>query len=141
MKDKITALLKRPFIRYLIIGCSVYVFELGVIVAAQYFGANSVVAVGLSFWLGLIVSFALQKFVTFGDKRTHHRILLPQFLAVTLLVFFNFAFTLLVTKVMSPWWPAVVSRTVALAITTIWNFYLYKTKIFKSTEDAIYLEN
>lgn len=120
--------------RYLIVGVSVYLFELLVIVIALKGGASNVVAVGISFWLGLMVSFFLQKLVTFGDKRMHHRILLPQLIAVTLLVLFNFGFTLLVTKLLQSFVPAVITRTLALGITTIWNFYLYKTRIF--TTDA-----
>jgi putative flippase GtrA len=77
------------------------------------------------------VSFLLQKFVTFGDNRTHHRILVPQFIATCLLVVFNFGFTLFVTAIFAGILPAVVSRTLALGICTIWNFYLYKTRIFK----------
>lgn len=120
--------------RYLIVGVSVYLFELLVIVIALKGGASNVVAVGISFWLGLMVSFFLQKLVTFGDKRMHHRILLPQLIAVTLLVLFNFGFTLLVTKLLQSLLSAVITRTLALGITTIWNFYLYKTRIF--TTDA-----
>jgi putative flippase GtrA len=116
--------------RYLMVGVSVYIFELLVIVVAQQAGASNVWAVGISFWAGLIVSFFLQKLFTFGDKRMHHRILVPQLVAVTLLVFFNFGFTLLMTQLLQSIVPAVVSRTVALGITTIWNFYLYKTRIF-----------
>ena len=33
--------------------------------------------------------------------------------------------------------PAVVTRTIALAITTIWNFYLYKTRIFKNSDEEL----
>lgn len=127
--------LKKPFHRYLVIGVSVYVFELLVIIIAQAQGTSSVVAVGLSFWLGLLVSFGLQKLVTFGDKRLHHKILIPQVAAFSLLVLFNFGFTLLVTKLLSPPVPAVATRTVALGVTTIWNFYLYKTRIFKSADE------
>mgnify|MGYP001546009522 CR=1 FL=1 len=116
--------------RYLIVGISVYLFELLVIVMALSAGASNVWAVGISFWSGLVVSFFLQKLVTFGDKRMHHRILVPQLIAVTLLVLFNFAFTLAVTQLLQTLVPAVISRTVALGITTIWNFYLYKTRIF-----------
>ena len=134
--QKLRALLQRPFGRYLVIGGSVYLFELVVIVVAIQLGAGPVLAVGLSFWLGLIVSFVLTKFVTFRDKRTHHRILLPQIIAVSLLVLFNFGFTLLVTDLLSNAAPVVVTRTLALAVTTIWNFYLYKTRIFK-TDDPI----
>jgi putative flippase GtrA len=124
--------LQGPTGRYLVVGVSVYVFELVVIYVAQMLGASSLIAVGLSFWLGLMVSFVLQKFFTFGDKRVHHKVLLPQIIAVTLLVLFNFGFTLLVTQLTATFVPAVVSRTLALGITTIWNFYLYKTRIFKA---------
>jgi len=121
--------------RYVVVGGSVYVFELAAIVVAQAWGASSVWAVALSYWLGTLVSFGLQKFVTFGDKRLHHKILIPQFIATCLLVLFNFGFTVLVTKLLSPPLPAMGSRTIALGITVIWNFYLYKTKIFKTPND------
>jgi LmbE family N-acetylglucosaminyl deacetylase/putative flippase GtrA len=120
--------------RYLIVGVSVYVFELLVIVLAQALGAGSVAAVAWAFWLGLFVSFGLQKVVTFGDKRLHHRILLPQLAAFSLLVLFNFGFTILLTKLLENILPAVVCRTLALAVTTLWNFYLYKTRIFVWTQ-------
>jgi len=124
--------------RYLIIGVSVYLFELAVIVVAQHYDASSVQAVGLSFWLGLIASFVLQKFVTFGDKRTARRILLSQVLAFGLLVIFNFGFTVLMTKILAPPLPAALVRTIALGVTTAWNFYLYKTRIFQTNSGLIY---
>jgi putative flippase GtrA len=129
--NNLKQLLHRSGIRYLIVGGSVYVLELAVIFVAQHFGASPVKAVGISYILGTAVSFLLQKFVTFGDKRTHHRIVVPQFIATCILVVFNFGFTLLVTHLLAATVPAVVSRTVALGITTIWNFYLYRTRIFK----------
>jgi putative flippase GtrA len=132
----VTQLLSKPFGRYLVIGGSVYLFELLVIVVAQRMGASSLLAVALSFWLGLIVSFILTKFVTFSDKRTHHRILIPQIIAVSLLVLFNFGFTLLVTHLLQGVLDPAIARTIALGITTFWNFYLYKTRIFK-TDDPI----
>jgi putative flippase GtrA len=123
--------LSPAFRRYLKIGVSVFAFELIVIVVAQKLGASAVLAVALSFWMGLLVSFLLQKLVTFDDRRLHHKILVPQIIAFSLLVLFNFLFTILVTRVTSDSMPAGLSRTIALALTTIWNFYLYKTRIFK----------
>ncbi len=137
MQAKLTELIKRPGIRYLIVGGSVYAFELAVILIAQHQGASAVYAVGLSYILGTIVSFGLQKLVTFGDKRMHHKIVIAQAVAVGLLVVFNFGFTLLVTKLLSHVWPAIVTRTLALLITTLWNFYLYKTRIFTRSKDTI----
>jgi len=138
MKPRLHKLLSTPGRRYLVIGGSVYLLELVVIVAAQWFGASAVVAVGLSFWIGLVVSFGLQKLVTFEDKRMHHKVLVPQIIAFSLLVLFNFSFTLFVTKLLSGTIPAVATRTLALGITTIWNFYLYKTRIFKSDDNPVY---
>ena len=138
MKPRLHKLLSTPGRRYLVIGGSVYLLELVVIVAAQWLGASAVVAVGLSFWIGLVVSFGLQKLVTFEDKRMHHKVLVPQIIAFSLLVLFNFSFTLFVTKLLSGTIPAVATRTLALGITTIWNFYLYKTRIFKSDDNPVY---
>lgn len=124
--------------RYLIVGVSVYLLELVVIVVVEQLGGGPVLAVGMSFWIGLVVSFVLQKFVTFQDKRTHHKILIPQVVAAICLVLFNFGFTILVTKLLTDVVPAVISRTLALGVTTLWNFYLYKTRIFKNDESPVY---
>jgi len=133
MRNTLLSLLKKPSGRYVIIGVGVYIFELLVIFVSQSLGAGPVLAVTFGFWLGLILSFGLQKFVTFGDKRMRHQILLPQILAVSLLVLFNFGFTVLATQLFAALLPVAVIRTLALGITTIWNFYLYRTHIFIST--------
>jgi putative flippase GtrA len=133
MKTMIQSLLRRTGYRYFIIGGSVYLLELVIIVVSQMLGASPVLAVSLSFWIGLLTSFILQKTVTFSDKRTHHRVLLSQTFAFALLVAFNYCFTVLLTKLLADQLPLVAVRTLALLITTIWNFYLYKTHIFKNS--------
>jgi putative flippase GtrA len=131
--------ISKPGQRYLLVGVNVYLFELAVIAVAQYLGASTVTAVGLSFWLGLGLSFGLQKLVTFGDRRLYRRVLISQILAFSLLVAFNFGFTLLAAKLLADSLPAVIIRTLALGATTSWNFYLYKTRIFKNPEGpAVY---
>lgn len=127
----IRSVLKDTTGRYIIIGLLVYGVELITITVAQRLGASSILSVAISFWLGLILSFFLQKLITFRDKRMNHRVLLPQLIAVTCLVLFNFGFTILVTRLLQNVLPAVVTRTIALGVTTIWNFYLYRTRIFK----------
>jgi len=132
MRAKLALLLKCPGHKYIIVGGSVYVLELIVIIIAQQFGAGPVLAIALSYGCGTVTSFLLQKLFTFKDKRMHHKILIPQFIAVTGLVLFNFGFTLLVARLLAHRVPAIISRSIALGITTIWNFYLYKTRIFKT---------
>lgn len=124
--------------RYVAVGGGVYLLELAVILTSQSLGASPVLAVGISFWVGLVISFLLQKLITFEDKRTDHKILLPQIVVYCLLVLFNFGFTIAATKLISPPVPAVIARTGALAITTIWNFYIYRTKIFNKTDKLVY---
>jgi len=137
MLSRLPTFLRQHGSRYLMVGVSVYALELLVIVVAQYLGASAVLAVGLSFWIGLIISFVLQKVVTFGDKRTKHQVLVPQLAAFSLLVLFNFGFTILVTKLLISLMPAVITRTLALGMTTVWNFYLYKTRIFKLDDPVL----
>ena len=132
MIQKFTVFLNSAKGRYLIVGGTVYVLELIVIVVASHVGAKPVLAVALSFWIGLCVSFVLQKVFTFDDRRTHHKILIPQVVAVSLLVLWNFGFTILVTRLLTSLNPT-ITRTIALLITTIWNFYLYQTRIFKQS--------
>lgn len=135
--ERLRTLLKKPGIRYLFIGGIVYLFELSVIVLAQAYGASAVWAVAISFAAGTFVSFFMQKLITFGDKRMHHKILIPQLIATTLLILWNLGFSILVTKLLQHHLPAVVTRTIALGITTIWNFYIYKTRIFKNAEEEV----
>ncbi len=132
MKAKLKKLLQNTTSRYIIIGVGIYLIELVIIVIAQHYGARDTVAVGISFWLGLMISFFLQKILTFGDTRMHHKVLVPQLLAVTCLVLFNFGFTIVVTRLLRNHVPAVGTRTIALGVTTIWNFYLYRKRIFKT---------
>lgn len=138
MQSKISQLLKRPFVRYLVVGGGVYALELIVILIGQHSGMSAVSAVALAFWVGLIASFVLQKFITFSDRRRHHRIILKQVIAVSVLVMWNFLFTIIVTKLLSEHIPATLTRTMALLITTLWNFYLYKTTIFRVPENPVY---
>ncbi len=130
LPDALRKVSRRPLARYILVGGTVYVLELIIILFAERFGATPTQAVAVSFTLGLGISFFLQKLFSFGDKRMHHKVLVPQIVAVTLLVLWNFCFTIFVTRALQDVLPATVTRTLALGITTIWNYYLYKTRIF-----------
>jgi putative flippase GtrA len=138
MKNRLKTLLQRPVYRYLLIGGGVYILELAIIVVAQRLGASAYLAVGLGFWIGLITSFWLQKLLAFGDRRLKRQVLVSQIVAFSLLVLFNFTFTLLATRLLIDSLPVTVIRTLTLAITTVWNYYLYKTRIFKIPDSPLY---
>jgi putative flippase GtrA len=130
-------LLSRPGFRYLVVGAISYLLEVLVIIISQRAGASPVTAVTLSFWIGLVISFFLQKLFAFKDKRMHRRVVIRQILLVTALVSFNYGFTSIIIRLLVGHSPTVISRTIALLITTVWNFYLYRTRIFKSTDALI----
>ena len=134
MRSKYSKFLKTNTGRYLIVGVSIYVLELMIIVIAQKFGANTILAVGISYWTGFVVSFWAQKLLTFRDKRMHKKVLFKQVFYASALVLFNFYFTIMLAKTLGDRVPAPISRTIALGATTIWNFYLYKTRIFGDNE-------
>jgi len=133
-RERLLVLLQRRGIRYLIVGGTVYILELIIIIVAQRLGAAPTLAVAISFIIGLIISFFLQKLFSFRDKRMHHKILIPQAVAVGLLVIWNFCFTIGLTRLLQDVMPPTVTRTIALGITVIWNYYLYKTRIFTPSE-------
>lgn len=131
---RLRMMFQRSSLRYLIVGGTVYILEIIIIIVTQALGASPTKAVAISFSLGLIVSFFLQKLFSFNDRRMHHKIFIPQAIAVGLLVVWNFCFTIGITRLLQDTLAPTVTRTLALGITTIWNYYLYKTHIFTPSE-------
>lgn len=120
-------------IRYAISGGTAYLLELlalFVLVGVFYF--DSIAAVAVSFWIGLIASFTLQKILAFQNHVRSTQRLLQQALLYGALILFNYAFTLLFVAILAPVASVFVARTGAIAFTTIWNFIAYRKIIFRS---------
>ena len=130
MKSLVLAIYSDRRVRYLVIGGGAFLVELVVLFSAQAAGAPGTLAVAISFIIGTAVSFLLQKVIAFKDKRFHKKIVLSQVFLYAVLVAFNFAFTVLAVWLLEGYFPVALIRTAALAITVIWNYYLYKTWIF-----------
>jgi putative flippase GtrA len=135
MTSLLSAIYSDTRVRYLVIGGSAYLIELAVLFSAQAAGAPGTLAVAISFIVGTAISFLLQKVIAFKDRRFHKKIIFSQALLYVALVVFNFVFTVLAVWLLENYFPVAVIRTVALGITVIWNYYLYKTRIFnRNTE-------
>jgi putative flippase GtrA len=126
--------------RYIVSGLIVYALEMLIIIVLQALDYSSVIAVSVSFWLGLLATFVIHKIVTFKDKRVHHKILARQIVAFLGLVIFNYLFTVVMVYLFKHLLPTIVIRTLTLAITIIWNLYIYKAHVFKNLnrDDIIY---
>lgn len=130
--DKLKQIASHTIIRYLVIGGFSYSIELGLLISLIRWGHISrLLSTAIAFWLGLVVAFVLQKLLAFQDYRREKRLLQKQGLMYGILVVFNCGFTLLVVGFFLKDQAVVVSRSLALLTTTVWNFFIYKHVIFK----------
>ena len=128
---------KNRFARYLFIGLASYVIEMIVLfILHNIIGLLSLISVGISYWVGLIASFLLQKYVTFEnhEKRTH--LLARQIFVYTALVIFNYVVTLLLTRFGDKYISLYIIRTSAIILATCWNFPIYKYVIFRNIKTS-----
>jgi len=118
--------------RYLLAGGVSYFIEISALYAFVIFANTSTItATAISFWIGLIVSFLIQKTYTFKNRSTTKKETSRQIVLYCMLVAFNYVFTILFVYVLHEYEVGVI-RTIALIITTLWNFYIYKRFIFRS---------
>lgn len=120
----------QPF-RYILIGGVSYALELSVLLFLAYLlHLSPELSVACSFWIGLIASFLLQKYVAFNNKTSGKKVIGRQSALYGSLVIFNYFFTIGFVSVTTGLFGLVVARTLALITTTFWNYFVYK-KIFR----------
>jgi len=124
-------LAQHQIIRYLFVGGFSFVIEIAILyVLNNVLHLSATVSVAISFWVGFIVAYLLQKIVTFQNKEKTKRAIAKQLVGYTLLVLWNYGFTLLVVHLFQERLPVELLRTIVIAITTVWNYGLYKA-LFK----------
>lgn len=117
-------------VRYFVIGGLSFVIELSVLLSLHKgAGLHRTRATAIAFWVGFVAAFFLQKIFAFNDRDRHIKALSRQWIYYALLVIFNYFFTLLLVD-LTPDKFLLASRTVALLITTAWNYVIYKHIIF-----------
>lgn len=135
MIDLYKKLSQHRLVRYIFIGGISYVIE---VIALFFFSITlslgPAIGVAISFWIGLIASFLLQKIFAFQDKAMRKSHLAKQIISYATLVVFNYIFTIYTVSALAPHIGLFVSRTLVLLITTAWNFLIYSKVIFKRTE-------
>lgn len=128
----IQKVLSHNLVRYILVGGGSYVIEMGLILFLTYLvHVNPVLSVGIAFWFGLVISFVLQKIVAFGDTSKSKKQLTTQTIQYAVLVGVNYLFTLLFVWATTSLIGIFFARTIALAITTTWNYVIYSKVIFK----------
>lgn len=130
MIDNVKKLLDLPVSRYILVGGLSYVIEIGFIYLLVMSGVDRILAVAIGFWIGFFLAFCLQKIIAFRNKTSEAKQVVKQSVLYAVLVLFNYGFTLVFVALLSPLINIYIARTIALGITTCWNFIIYKRFIF-----------
>lgn len=121
--------------RYIVVGIVAYLSEMAVLFGLKdLVGLSSLKAVAISFWTGLVVAFILQKIITFQNHDRSLHMLSKQLVGYSVLVAFNYFFTLLMVGVFSDKASVFIIRTAVIILSTGWNFIIYKEFLFKKKE-------
>ena len=127
---------KSRLARYLVVGGIAYVIEIATLYILHHkVGWSSLRSVAVSFWVGLIVAFLLQKIVTFENKDRRAHILARQVGAYGLLVLFNYLVTLLAVKYLSKWLSVYLIRSLIILLVACWNFPIYNL-MFRASDNV-----
>jgi len=125
-------MLKKRFIRYVLAGGTSYVIELSTLLSIYHFAHTSrEVATAIAFWVGLVLTFVLQKLFSFQDYRKEMKVLTKQGLVYGVLTLWNYGFTILIVSLFNNN-DIIFSRTLAQLILVSWSFIIYKKYIFKN---------
>lgn len=113
--------------RYIVVGGVAYLIEMSALYALKTMAhLDGVMAVAISFWVGFVAAFLLQKYVTFQHKDARPKVLARQLMWYSMLVAWNYTFTLAVAHYFANTASIFVLRTVVILIVTTWNFAVYR---------------
>jgi len=113
--------------RYIAAGGVAYLAEMMSLALLLFvFYTTPLAAAAIGFWVGFVVAFVLQKYVAFQDSRHQRRVLVTQVVLYSLLVLWNYAFTLGMVALLTPALSVFVVRTAAILLISIWNYVIYR---------------
>jgi putative flippase GtrA len=119
-------------LRYIVAGGLSYGIEISCLfIFLNIFHFDPILSVGISFWVGFIVAYVMQKILTFQNTDRTKTIVAKQLGLYSLLVGWNYMFTILVVGTFKTIVSVVILRTIVIAMTTCWNYIVYK-RIFNN---------
>ena len=125
---------KNRLARYIFVGGLAYLIEMFAIYLLKACGLSSVQSVAVSYWVGLITAFVLQKYIAFENYEKDIKSIAKQLTYYLLLVFFNYIFSLSIVYLLDKSFDVYLLRSSVIIICTFWNYLIYK-KIFNNKND------
>ncbi len=124
--DLLKRLHSSRLVTYIAVGGTAYLLEMACLYALKTIaGLSSVRSVAISFWLGFLVAFFMQKLVTFKNRQFSPRHIVTQGVGYSALVTWNYCFSLLMVGVLQKHISVFMIRTLAIMCITLWNYKLY----------------
>src|SRR6266568_620176 len=124
-------------VRYIIVGGTAYCFELSSLLAIVDLLHQSItLGTAISYWIGLGIAFGMQKVIAFRNYDREVKALTKQGLIYGVLTIWNYFFTIAAVNLFGPHY-LIESRTAALIVMSLWNYWIYKKFIFPKDTLAI----
>ena len=121
-------MIARQFIVYIVVGIVSALIDVGLLQLLLFFGIHYLVAATFGFAVGLLVNFFLHSRITFKEDYAHS--IFARYLVV---VFINYALTLVVVQVFHNWLAMpVLGKVFALPVVAINGFFLSRHWIYKT---------
>jgi putative flippase GtrA len=123
--------LQNSLFRYIFVGGIAYVIDIVALIGLyRYLHTSRAEAAAVSFWAGTLAGFVMQKFIAFQDYQKELRAISKQGASYAILITFNYLLTIFIVNLF-PGRDIVYSRTLAVAMTTLWNYVIYKKLVFR----------
>ncbi|MDQ0673464.1 putative flippase GtrA [Pseudarthrobacter siccitolerans] len=121
-------------VRFLVVGGLSFALDLGLLVFLhEFLGVELWIATPVAFVVSLIFNFLLQRIFTF--QATNNRGISA--MKYVLLVVVNILVSdVIVTGFDTLGWSYMVGKATSTILTTVWNYFLYRHWIFKSSESS-----
>ncbi len=134
----IPALLKNRVFRYLFVGGFSYLVEMACLYGLHNgLGLSPTISVAISFWVGFVVAYLLQKFVAFENHDRSKKAVARQLIGYSFLVGWNYLFTLVVVGLFEHMTSIFIVRTIVIIITTLWNYAFYRVLFAPTTKEKL----
>lgn len=136
VKGLVGYLYRHHLIRYLFVGGTSFVIDLGLLVLLHgHLKLNLAVSASVAYWASIIYNFTLNRWWTFSanENKKLHKHLVPY----GILLGCNYLFTIFFVSIASRHINYAAAKTLAVIIQTIWTYKIYKNVIFVSPKPLI----
>jgi len=134
VKDYSSFLYTHPLVRYIFVGGSTFVLDLGLLILLhKKAGFGLALATSIAYWVAIAYNFFLNRAWTFSIKEKES--LSKHLMNYLFLLGFNYVFTVLFVTILGHHINFALAKALAVIIQTTWTYSIYKNVIFTNKAD------